>query len=561
MSTETSPKRGGRQRQSLGAPASAPALHGAPPLLDLRRFTVGFETPQGRLTIAKGIDLALAAGEIVGLVGESGSGKSVSCLGLMNLLGKHAWREGYAAFEGCDLAGLSDREMDSIRGHRVGMIFQDPTASLNPVKSVGRQLIDTLMLHHDLKRNEAESVAVDWLSKVGIPDPRRRLAEYPHQLSGGMNQRVMIALALAAAPGLLIADEPTTALDVTIQAQILELLCTLVRDQGLALLLVTHDLGVVAQHCDRVAVMYSGRIVERGRVAEVFTAPRHPYTRALLQAQPRLTGARALLRSIPGDVPTPRDKTPGCAFAPRCALASEWCREHSPEMTVVGDLTHAVACHHTDRLDGPDAALYHLPEPGAPAVAAETTSKTAEPYLSVRGVSKRFRLGGALAFLRPREEVHAVDDVSFDINPGQTLGLVGESGCGKSTVAKLIMGTLPPTAGEIRIAGLAPERRSMAQQRAFVRRVQMVFQNPSASLDPRLPAGVQIGEPLRVHGLAPAAERRSRALELMAQVGLPASAYFSYPHELSGGQQQRVVIARALVLGPRLLLCDEPVSA
>ncbi len=466
------------------APSRRPGLsHNGAPLLRVAGLRVEIPTEQGVVHAVNGIDYELARGQTLGIVGESGSGKTVSVLALMGLLGKHTRVEGRAELDGTDLLSLDPGRMRALRGNELAMVFQDPLSALHPLHRVGWQIVEAIRAHRDVSKRAAPARAAELLELVGIPDARRRLASYPHELSGGMRQRAMIAMALANEPKLLIADEPTTALDVTVQAQVLALLRSLQQELGMAMVFVTHDLGVVAQVADEVAVMYAGRIVERGSAEQVLRSPRHPYTRGLLDSVPRQSRA------------------------PRCGV------RHTPE-----------------------------------------------PLLEVRGLSKRFPLTRGLLAPRRGETVRAVDDVSFSLAPGETLGLVGETGCGKSTTARLIMRLLEPTAGEIRFAGGDLGRLRGGELRKRRRELAMVFQDPYSSLNPRRTVGAIIAEPLQIDGLERAA-RRARARELLDLVGLDAEHEQRYPHEFSGGQRQRIGIARALALRPRLLIADEPVSA
>lgn len=524
------------------------------PLLAVSDLSVTFAMAEGSVPAVRDVSFAIRPGEAMGLVGESGSGKSVTCLAIMRLLGASAEIGGRIRFDEDDLASLSEAQMARVRGRRIAMIFQDPTASLNPVKTIGRQLTEALTLHQKLRGGAAVAEAKRLLERVKIPDPAGRLASYPHELSGGMNQRVMIAMALAGEPDLLIADEPTTALDVTIQAQILELLRDIGREAGMATLLVTHDLGVVAELCDKLSVMYAGRLVETGPAADVLITPEHPYTSGLLAALPRIRQERERLEPIPGSVPPPRALPPGCAFAPRCPLAEARCEREPPTLSTRGE-ARAAACH---------LPAYHRESAAAVAFvgARAAPTETAEPVLSAQDVACHFRVGRG--WLGGKAALKAVDGVSFQIAPGEAFGLVGESGCGKSTIARLVMGVHRPTAGALHVADedLSAETKPVHGQNArLARRAQMVFQDPVGALDPRMRVGEQIGEPLRIHGLADAPTRREKALELMNAVGLAESFLDRWPHELSGGQRQRVVLARALILEPDLLVCDEPIAA
>ena len=521
-------------------------------LLSIRDLTVDFDAPSGWLRALHGVDLDLRQGETLGLVGESGSGKSVTCLSVMRLHGPRVRIRGKILFRGEDLVAMREDTLTRLRGRHMAMIFQEPTTSLNPVKSIGRQLTEVLELHRQLSHQQARGEAVSLLNHVGIPDAERRLKEYPDQLSGGMNQRVMIAMALAGKPELLIADEPTTALDVTIQAQILDLIRSVGRETGMAVLLITHDLGIIAENCDRVAVMYAGRIVEQGPNTEVFANPHHPYTRGLLHSLPRVDRHYQRLLPIEGTVPSLHEQPTGCAFAPRCAHADDQCRRARPGLEEL-EAGHAAACFHPQ--SGP------VSRPSLAEGAGTGAATNGEDMVVISDLLCHFRVRRQFGLLGRRAVVRAVDGVSFSIRRGETLGLVGESGCGKSTIAKLILNMIQPTDGNIALAGRDVTALGAAQWRALRRDVQMVFQDPLDALDPRMSAGDQIVEPLLIHGIGTRQDRRARAHELLDAVGLKSEAYDRFPHQLSGGQQQRVVLARALILEPKLIVCDEPISA
>jgi len=425
--------------------------------------------------------------------------------------------------------------MRALRGNEIAMIFQEPMTSLNPVYSVGSQIGEALRLHRGMSRKEARAESIRLLAEVGIPEPDQRVDEYPHQLSGGMRQRVMIAMALSCEPKLLIADEPTTALDVTIQAQILELLAELRERHGMAVLLITHDLGVVAEVCDRVVVMYAGQVVETGAVYEIFGNPSHPYTRGLLDSLPSVDDPGQRLESIPGTVPNPTAWPEGCRFRERCSLAADGCE----------------AAQDLVSLDGDPVRLEHG--------RWDMIDRSGPPLLSVRDLKKYFPVRRG-AFARVTGQVKAVDGVSFDIWPGETLGLVGESGCGKSTTGRAILRLLEPTSGEVHFDGQDVRALHAKGLRALRRRVQFVFQDPFGSLNPRMSVGAMLEEALKVHGLG-GPNRRDRAVELLERVGMRAEHIDRYPHEFSGGQRQRLGIARALSVEPDFLVLDEPVSA
>ncbi|MEZ5849174.1 MAG: ABC transporter ATP-binding protein [Hyphomicrobiaceae bacterium] len=534
-----------------GAPAA-----NAQPVLEIDGLHVHFVTSHGTVRAVEGVTYAVHAGEMVAIVGESGSGKSVSALAVMRLLPPNTARvvAGDIRFEGRSLLSLDDEAMRQIRGRDVSMIFQEPMTSLNPVLTIGLQIKEPLLIHMGMTDAQATERAIELLTLVGITDPKSRLAQYPHQLSGGMRQRVMIAIGLACNPKLLIADEPTTALDVTIQAQILELMKDLSRRLGVAVVIITHNLGIVARYADRVNVMYAARLVESGTAETVFGRPLHPYARGLLSAVPRLDrGRSAKLATIEGAPPNLLNPPDGCRFAPRCRFAVDACKE-VPALAEA-ESGHLVACHRVGEIETIDR------DEIVEGVAKEqTSSAAAAPVLDIRHATKFFEVGGG--FLRGAKKlVRAVNDVSLEIRQGETVGLVGESGCGKSTLGRLVLRLEDPTAGEIVFEGtdLAPlGRKEMTEVR---KKMQVIFQDPYSSLNPRMTVGQIIGEPMLVHGLRPKDQIDARVAELLQLVGLFPYMALRYPHELSGGQRQRVGIARALAVEPRVIVCDEAVSA
>jgi peptide/nickel transport system ATP-binding protein len=538
--------------------ATAPA-----PLLSVEDLHVQFDTSRGIVHAVDGISYTVNRGETVAIVGESGCGKSVSSLAIMGLLAKPAGRvtRGRVLFEGRDLLALSADEMREIRGRDIAMIFQEPMTSLNPVLSIGEQIMEPLFIHLKMSKEAATARALELLQLVGITDGARRLQQYPHQLSGGMRQRVMIAIGLACNPKLLIADEPTTALDVTIQAQILELMKDLSRRLNIALIIITHNLGVVARYADRVNVMYAAHIIEHGSADDVFLRPLHPYAIGLMRSVPRLDLPRGVkLETIEGLPPDLRTPPPGCRFAPRCAYRRDACV--ATDMTL-RDLTpgHASACIRADEIV---AGTLVTPTPPAKSAATATTTEAAEPILKVDALRKYFSvpLSGSGIFSSKMATVKAVDDVSFTIAPGETLGLVGESGCGKTTVGRTVLKLEEATDGTIRFSGVDITHRSPREMRETRRGIQVIFQDPYSSLNPRMTVGQIIAEPLHVYQLAKTKpEKDERVAELLRQVGLFDYMAERYPHQLSGGQRQRVGIARALALEPRFIVCDEPVSA
>ena len=496
-----------------------------------------------------GVSFDIAAGECFALLGESGCGKSMTALGIMRLLPLAARaRAGTVNFEGRDLLALPESGMREVRGGGIGMIFQEPATSLNPVLTVGRQIVEALQLHAGLQGAEARARAAELLDQVGIPDPVRRLDDFPFQLSGGLRQRVMIACALAGAPRLLIADEPTTALDVTIQAQVLDLLDDLRRNQGMALLLITHDLGVVARMADRVGVMYAGQLVEDAPREAFFGRPAHPYSVRLFAALPEADRRGGRLATIPGSVPPADARHAGCRFVDRCSEVMEQCRTAPPPWREAA-AGQRVRCF----LPGVAPAVAAGVGAGDTAIGDESRLLLEVSDLEVHFPIRRGILQRAVGAVR------AVDGVSLQLLPGRTLALVGESGCGKTTAGKAMLQLLRPTAGSVRLDGVELTTRSAGELRPLRAKMQMVFQDPFASLNPRLRIGDIIAEGMQA--LSAGGDIQARVAGLLEQVGLRADMVTRYPHEFSGGQRQRIAIARALAVNPQLLICDEPTSA
>ncbi len=530
------------------------------PLLAVEDLHVRFETSRGTVRAVEGISYSVNRGEVVAVVGESGCGKSVSALTIMRLLAKSGRvTGGRILLEGRNLLDLSDEEMRAVRGHEISMIFQEPMTSLNPVLPIGMQIMEPLLIHLKMTEDQAQARALELMHQVGITDGERRLAQYPHQLSGGMRQRVMIAIGLACKPKLIIADEPTTALDVTIQAQILELMKNLSRELGIALVIITHNLGIVARYADRVNVMYAAQIIEKGTADDIFLQPGHPYTNGLMRSVPRLDEPRgSKLQTIEGLPPDLRMPPEGCRFAARCPHRIEKCALPI-ELIPVGD-SHEARCHRVDEIM---AGTLKVEFPSGSAVTSQA-KKSDKPILEVAHLKKYFgvKAAGAGFFSNEMATVRAVDDVSFAIAEGETLGLVGESGCGKTTVGRVVLRLDEATDGTIKFGTTDVTHHSGREMRGLRRKIQVIFQDPYSSLNPRMTVGEIIAEPLKVYGIVPEKKARlDRVGELLSQVGLFPYMAERYPHELSGGQRQRVGIARALALEPSLIVCDEPVSA
>ncbi len=539
------------------------------PLLKIENLEVDIPTANGTLHAVRDVSLTLNRGEALGIVGESGSGKSMSALALLGLLPAKAQRRASTLRLGRhDLLSMSDGEIaKKVSGDRITMIFQEPMTSLNPVYSIGRQLTETMTLHGKSSEAQARERAIYLLGKVGLSAAESRLAQYPHQLSGGQRQRVMIAMALMNEPELIIADEPTTALDVTVQAQILRLLGDLQREFNMAMILISHDLGVISRTVDKVAVMYAGQLIETGTVKEVLDQPRHPYTRGLLDCIPEPGKQKsARLGTIRGLVPSLIGETKGCAFANRCSMVRDDCLDQSPPLKVEegeGSSPDHSSAFRSFRCVLPADWVSDQPRP------AEETSnlvnlslesgvgqQEAVPLIEAKGVSRRFSIRRSL-FSRT-ETLTAVDDVSLSLSKGDVLALVGESGCGKSTLAKMLLGLDAPSNGEILFEG-APLSGINPLERT--RRIQPVFQDPYSSLNPRKTIGEIIIRPLNVHNFGEVKDRQKEVERTMEMVGLPRRLFHSFPNQISGGQRQRVAIARAIIMRPEILICDEPTSA
>ncbi|MEU0600945.1 ABC transporter ATP-binding protein [Streptomyces sp. NPDC006393] len=549
-------------------------------VLEVRGLTVAVGGGRhGLVPVVRGVDLTLCRGEVLGLVGESGAGKTLTALSLLGLVPPGGRLGGSVRLSGHELVGLPVRELARIRGRRIGMVFQDPLHAFTPVRQVGDQIAEAIRIHERPRPGRAPALrrAVELLDFVGVPDPARAARAYPHQLSGGMCQRAMIAMAVANRPEVLVADEPTSALDVTVQAQILQALADARRETGAALLLVTHDLAVAAEEADRVAVMYAGRIVETGPVAAVLSRPRMPYTLGLVGSVPR-PDARVVLTPVPGTAPPPDAVGPGCAFAPRCPLAQPRCAGTEPELAGVDGLSgsgptgadaHEVACHRTAVVPhltaaelfpssavtppGTAAAL-----DGAPPAGTAPSAAASEAVLRVSGLARSYRLPRGRG--RSERSLPAVEHVDLEVRRGETHALVGESGAGKTTTLMAVASFAVPEAGRVEVLGQDTALLSRDTARRLRGAVQIVPQDPFSSLDPRMPVGAIVAEPL-LAGHASRAVVGARVPRLLAQVGLDPTDADRYPHEFSGGQRQRIAIARALATEPALLLLDEPVSA
>jgi peptide/nickel transport system ATP-binding protein len=525
--------------------------------LNVKNLVVDLQTEAGMARAVDALNITLNKGQTFALVGESGCGKSMTALSLLRLLPDNAViQSGQVQLSDVDVFQLSENQMRSIRGRRISIIFQEPSTSLNPVMTVGDQILEVIFQHTQLQGAAAHVRAVEWLTKVGLPEPERRMSSYPFEMSGGQLQRVMIAIALAAEPDLLIADEPTTALDVTIQAQILDLLKSLQKERGMAMLLITHDLAVVSGMADQVALMYAGQIVEVATAADFFVRPSHPYAKLLLQALPGEDLRGRQLAAIQGTVPPLTQAFKGCRFAPRCPYQADACTDKAVAMSDLSDVHH-VRCVRLNDVALQSASLPPLLD------RAQALSTDHSSLLSVKDLSVTYSLGGG--FLGAKKTFQAVKKVSFDIQKGQTLALVGESGCGKTTIGKALLQLLTPQTqmtGQAFLNGqdlFGLSGRALQESR---RQLQIIFQNPFGSLNPRMRVLEILEEGMKsLHPEWSEEQRRSDLKTLMDQVGLRADALDRYPHEFSGGQRQRIAIARALAVKPSLIVCDEPTSA
>ena len=538
---------------TVSATVTARLPEQAVPLLEVEGLTTHLGSAATPVRAVDGVGFALRRGETFVLLGESGCGKSMIALSIMRLL-PHGGRivGGDVRLAGTSLPALSEAEMRRVRGGRIGMIFQEPMTSLNPVMTVGGQVAEAVRLHDPESRRQPAGRVLELFRAVGIPDAERRVHEFPHQLSGGMKQRVMIAMALAGRPELLIADEPTTALDVTIQAQVLDLLRDLQRQTGMAILLITHDLGVVAEMADRVGVMYAGQLVEVNDARRFFAAPAHPYSRKLFRSVPSADKRGRGLDAIPGIVPPLNREFTHCRFVERCPLAFDACRDSLPPWQ--GDAGSGYRCHLP-----PDAPgdIGEAPDSGGVVV----SDRVPEALLEVRGLKMHFPIHKGV-LRRIAGHVQAVDGVDLVIPSGRTVALVGESGCGKTTVGKAILQLYRPTAGSVLFAGTDLARARGRTLRRLRREFQIIFQDPASSMNPRMLVEDIVAEGMVAQDIGGTrAERRVRVEDLLLQVGLQADAADRYPHEFSGGQRQRIAIARALAVEPRLIVCDEPTSA
>ncbi len=544
------------------------------PVLRIEDLTVSYETTQGILTALRDVSFEIGEGGALGLAGESGSGKSTMALAILDLLSSEAKiKKGSIVFQGQELRKLSSEERRRVRGSKISMVFQDPFSSLNPALPIGIQVSEPLVYHRGLTKNEALIQAVNLLDKVGIAGSEHMVKVYPHQLSGGMQQRALIATALACDPDLLILDEPTTALDVTIEAQIMDLLEDLRKSRHLSILFISHNLGLLGRLCDKICILYAGVILEHGTTQQVFSQPVHPYTKGLLASLPRLTAdtTSRRLNPIPGNFPDMTVIPPGCVFNPRCPFVEPRCTAEAPKLIAMEDGRH-VRCWRAKIMDGhPWEVEESKTETQFQPMPAQTNQKA---LIEATDVQKYYRIGGLLSGFKIKSSkpgywkvsydplrVRADDGLSLAISPREVIGLVGESGCGKTTLGRCMVRLLEPTMGRIIIDGRDITREPEKKLRTTRQKAQIIFQNPDSSLNPRKTVGQIIGRPLSLFGIDVGADLKRRVFELLEMVRLPQTYVNRYPHQLSGGEKQRVGIARALATSPKFIVCDEAVSA
>ena len=530
------------------------------PVVSVQNLGIAYETRKGDIHAVKDVSFDIYQGETVGIVGESGCGKSTMAYGLVNYLGRNGKIvKGDIIFQGESLVGRSPEELRKLRGDRIAMVFQDPMTSLNPVLTIGAQMKEVLTVHRGMTDSEAHQRCVQMLGQVNMPDPAKVMERYPHQISGGQQQRVVVGMAMLNNPAMLLMDEPTTALDVTVEAAVLDLVNVLRDSFDTAILLISHNMGIIARVSDRVGVMYAGELIEMATAEEIFASPSHPYTQGLIRCLPKLGRGKedSVLYPIRGRVPSPSNLPPGCLFAPRCDYFQKRCDGEKPLLRQLGG-EHQVRCHFSEEIH----AAEWTPPPGLVPIFEESEGdKMADTLLTVNQLQTYYPHGGGFLGFGEKEYVKAVDGVSFDVFKGKTLGVVGESGCGKSTLIKTLIGLESKTGGEATFNGTNIGQKVSQRDMATIQELQMVFQNPDSTMNPSYSVGRQIERPLRRFGTVPPDQIREEVVRLLRAVKLDEYYYDRLPRQLSGGEKQRVGIARALAGRPDLVLCDEPVSA
>lgn len=537
------------------------------PVLKLENLSVAYKVRGGEVEAVQEVSFEIQRGESVGIVGESGCGKSTVAWSVVNFLGSNGYvKRGSIHFQGRDMVGQKGETLRKLRGDEIAMVYQDPMKALNPSMRIGDQMSEVLTVHQKISKEEASARCVQMLKRVYMPDPEEVMRRYPHQLSGGQQQRIVIATALLNNPALLIMDEPTTALDVTVEAAVLDLIDELRREFNMAILYISHNLGVISKVCSRVAVMYAGKVVEWAEVEKIFRAPKHPYTQGLIRAIPKLGEDKqsSRLYPIPGRVPAPNRRPEGCVFHPRCDYTQGLCRDKKPDFRDLGDGT-MVRCHFAEVIDPTEWEPQDEDELKLTDQIADENAGQQPPVIKVSGLKKYYEVPGKSLKdyfgITPKKQVKAVEDASFEVVPGRTLGIVGESGCGKSTLIKTIIGLEKSTAGEVEFLGLDINKPLGERSKGVMKELQMVFQNPDSTLNPAYSVGKQIARPMEKFGLVPKHEIKDEVIKLLRNMRMGKNYYDRMPNQLSGGEKQRIGIARALATYPELILCDEPVSA
>jgi len=533
------------------------------PVLKLEDVAVAYKVRGGEIEAVQNVSFEIKRGETLGIVGESGCGKSTVAWAVLNFLGANGYvKRGSIKFQGQDLVGVTGEELRWLRGDQIAMVYQDPMQALNPSMRLGDQMSEVLTVHRDMEQKEAEKRCVEMLERVYMPDAANVMKRYPHQISGGQQQRVVIAMALLNNPALLIMDEPTTALDVTVEAAVLDLIAELRREFDTAIMYITHNLGVVARVSTRVGVMYAGEMVEQASVEDIYKNPQHPYTQGLIRCVPKLGAdkSKSVLYPIRGRVPPPNNRPVGCVFSPRCDYVQERCREERPQLRQI-TVGSQVRCHFAEEI----VASQWTPSEDILPPSIKEKESAPEPILSINNLKKYYEVQGTslkdVVGLGEKRYVKAVENASFDLRKGTTLGIVGESGCGKSTLIKTLIGLEDTTSGEAKFIGFDITDDISNRDENLIKELQMVFQNPDSTMNPSYTVGQQIGRPMRRFKTVPNNQIRNEVVKLLEAMRLGENYYDRLPRQLSGGEKQRVGIARALASHPDLVLCDEPVSA